>query len=290
MEILVTAHALGFGIYNDKLIQSLENNSHWKDLGYEVTEGQSRQGDAMVIERIKKNSPLSISKHQSPEEIIQLFSAVDFESEIEWVCNSIEKSIKEDGLRPDDIIVISLDDRNSKAYFERISKGLYNREIYTHNLSSNAYEKGFIEDECVTLSTVYKAKGHEAAMVFVIGCDIFDTHKDDRSMRNKVFTSFTRAKAWLRISGMNMEDGAIYEEIKQVIANEFKMKFIYKEAHIIQRDLDEENARKANLRELYEEAMNKFKKAGYSEQDIKKITQETQKKEIVTHDDGSDEE
>ena len=32
-EILVTAHAIGFGIYNDILLQSLENNSHWNDYG-----------------------------------------------------------------------------------------------------------------------------------------------------------------------------------------------------------------------------------------------------------------
>ncbi|OAK17195.1 hypothetical protein CN554_13170 [Bacillus wiedmannii] len=290
MEILVTAHALGFGIYNDKLIQSLENNYHWRDLGYKVIEGNSKPGDTMVIERVRKNSPLSISQHQAAEEIIKIFSAKGFNEEIEWVCDSIEKSITEEGLRPDDIIVICLDDRHNKKYFELISAELYGRDIYSHNLSTNSYEKGFIEDECVTLSTVYKAKGHEAAMVFVIGCDVFEASKDDRSMRNKVFTAFTRAKAWLRISGIGIEGESIENEIQQVIDNEFKLKFVYKEAHIIQRDLDEENEKKAKLREMIEEAKKKIKKAGFSEEEFNKIVQEEQKRDVIARIDGSEEE
>ena len=42
-------------------------------------------------------------------------------------------------------------------------------------------------------------------MVFVIGCDVFEDKKDSRIMRNKVFTAFTRAKIWLRISGTGEE-------------------------------------------------------------------------------------
>ncbi|MDA2261062.1 ATP-binding domain-containing protein [Bacillus cereus group sp. Bc200] len=288
-EILVTAHALGFGVNNDKLIQSLENNSHWKDLGYRVIEGDSKDGDRMLIERMVKNSPLSISQHQTPEEIIQLYSAESYNEEIKWICDSIETSVTDDGLRPDDIVVICLDDRHNRTYFNSISEELYTRGIYTHNLSSNSYEKGFIEDECVTLSTVYKAKGHEAAMVFVIGCDVFESSKDDKSMRNKVFTAFTRAKAWLRISGMKIENQAIYREVKEIIDNNFVMDFIYKEAHIIQRDLMEDNVKKAKLRESYQEWINELRKEGYSKDEINKVVEERQR-EVVFEDDGSDKE
>ncbi|MEN6460109.1 MAG: hypothetical protein ABFC94_01895, partial [Syntrophomonas sp.] len=57
LEILVTAHSIGFGIYSDQLIQSLENNAHWQDLGYEVLSGNCQDGDEMVIKRPPKNSP-----------------------------------------------------------------------------------------------------------------------------------------------------------------------------------------------------------------------------------------
>lgn len=284
-EILVTAHALGFGVYNDKLIQSLENNAHWEDLGYVVEEGESNPGDYMVIDRPLENSPLSISQYQKPNEIIEVYSAESFSKEINWVCNSIQRAIKVDGLRPDDIIVISLDDRNSKHYFNEIGDTLYKMGIFSHNLSSNFYEKGFIEDERVTLSTVYKAKGHEAPMVFVIGCDVFEGKKDERNMRNKVFTSFTRAKAWLRISGINIAEDSIVSEIRQVIANDFKMKFYHKESHVIQRDLNEEHVRKAALREMIQETIQKARKAGFSPKEIDKLYSEIQE----GIDSGSDE-
>ncbi len=58
-EILVTAHAIGFGIYNEDLIQMFENNQHWEDLGYIVEEGNSMAGDRMIISRPEENSPLS---------------------------------------------------------------------------------------------------------------------------------------------------------------------------------------------------------------------------------------
>ncbi|MGG0639318.1 ATP-binding domain-containing protein [Bacillus altitudinis] len=273
-EILVTAHALGFGINNDKLIQSLENNSHWEDLGYKVLEGNSQNGDLMKIERLEKNSPLSISKSQNSNEIIEIYSANSFDKEISWVCETIEKNIKEDGLRPDDIIVICIDDKNNKTYFESISNTLYSREIYTHNLSSNSYEKGFMEDNCVTLSTVYKAKGNEAAMVFVIGCDVFESRKDNRSMRNKVFTAFTRAKAWLKISGVNIQNDSITREVQEIISNNFIMEFTYKEAHVIQRDLHEVNAKKARLREIQQEFANQLKDDGYTQDEINQILKE----------------
>ena len=269
-EILVTAHALGFGIYNDILVQTLENKEHWEDVGYRVLSGEIKAGELVKIERPISNSPLSISNYCKIDDIIQYYSAVNFDDEIKWVVTEIEKAINNDGLRPDDIIVISLDDRNSKAYFNAISEELYKKGIYTNNLSANYYVKGFLEDDQVTLSTVYKAKGHEAAMVFVIGCDVFEVKKNDRVLRNKLFTAFTRAKAWLRISGLNIENDSLIKELKLVFENDFKLNFIHKEAHTISRDLNEAHIKKAKFREELATFISTLKEAGYTEKDIEK--------------------
>lgn len=267
-EILVMAHAIGFGIYNDKLIQMLQNNEHWEDLGYEVVEGNSKDNDHMVIKRRTECSPLTLNKFNSPDDIIEVYSAENFSQELMWVCDEIDKAINEDKLRPDDIIVISIDDRNSKNYFKHISSILKDRNIFTHNLSDNFYEKGFSEDECVTLSTVYKAKGNEAAMVFVVGCDVVEPDKDDRTMRNKLFTAFTRAKAWLRISGLNIENSSLIKEINQIKRKDFVLDFTYKSAHIIKRDLDSANSKKGAERKFMEDMIEKAKVSGFTEQEI----------------------
>ena len=267
-EILVMAHAIGFGIYNDKLIQMLQNNEHWEDLGYEVVSGNSKDNDHMIIKRRTECSPLTLNKYNSPDDIIEVYSADTFQDEVMWVCNEIYKAINEDKLRPDDISVISIDDRNSKTYFKHIGSMLKAKNIFTHNLLDNFYEKGFLEDECVTLSTVYKAKGNEAAMVFVVGCDVVEPEKDDRTMRNKLFTAFTRAKAWLKISGLHMEDSSLFNEIATIKQKNFVLDFIYKSAHIIQRDLDSANSKKGIKRKLMEDMIEKAKNAGFTDQDI----------------------
>lgn len=241
-EILIIAHALGFGFYGPALIQTLENNDHWKDVGYEVIEGNCNDGDDMVVLRPVENSPLSISEKQSMEEIVQYYKASNMAEEVEWVCSEIIKNINEDKLRPDDIIVISLDDRYAKQYFTSISGKLSEHDIYTNNLSSNFYQKGFQDDNRITLSSVYRAKGNEAPVVYVIGCDAFGAGLLSRKTRNKIFTAFTRAKAWLRISGSGDRMDDLINEIEQAKGHFPYFHFTHKSEKAINRDLAEINA------------------------------------------------
>ena len=268
-EILVLAHAIGFGIYNDSLIQSLENKQHWIDFGYNVLEGDCRIGDRMVIERPKENSPLLISDFQTPKQIIELKSLSSDLEEIKWVSDSIEYNIKHENVRPDDIIVICLDDKNSKGQLSSLSTMLNFKDIDTFNITDSFYSKGFIEEGSVTLSTVYKAKGNEAAIVYVMGTQVFQPRKNRRSMRNKIFTAFTRAKGWLKISGVNIEDDQLWKEINQVINDDFILKFIQTETkYTIERGKKstKDNKIKKKIKEL--------KQSGYNKEDISSILEE----------------
>ena len=243
LEVLVLAHAIGFGIYNTRLIQTLENNQHWRDFGYEVVQGNSRNGDKMEIVRPKTNSPLIISEKQRPDEIIKISSYDSMMEEIEAVTKDIIYNIKQDNLRADDIIVISLDDKNSKIQLKLLSDKLRVNGIESFNLTDRFYSKGFIEEGCVSLSTVYRAKGNEAALVYVIGAQVFESNSNRRSMRNRIFTAFTRAKGWLRVSGENIKDGKLWKEIQKVFENNFALKFTQNDPlYIIERD--KKNAKK----------------------------------------------
>lgn len=124
-EILVCAHALGFGIYSDTMVQTLENKAHWEDLGYEVETGDIRVGRKVVVMRPEANSPLVISRRQTPDEIISTFVADNMAQEADWAVAEIQDFIKE-GLNPNDVMVVCLDDRNARNYFKDISKKLDN--------------------------------------------------------------------------------------------------------------------------------------------------------------------
>ena len=80
---------------------------------------------------------------------------------------------------------ICLDETNSFNYFNGLEQRLEAKSIATYNVMDRDYVKGFYREGNVTLSSIFKAKGNEAAMVFVIGCDVFEDKKDSRIMRNK---------------------------------------------------------------------------------------------------------
>lgn len=263
-EILLTAVALGFGIYNDKLIQSLEDNTHWEDLGFTVIEGDCSKEENVIIERKEKASPLVIDNSKI-EDCVKFFEAPSFSEELDWVAKEISEAIIVDKLLPEDIAVVCLDESNVFNYFGGLEQRLMNKMIYTYNVMDRDYIKGFYMDGKVTLSSIFKAKGNEAAMVFVIGCDVFEEKKDLRTMRNKVFTAFTRAKIWLRISGTGEEclKQMLYE-VDQLKKNNLKFVFFNKPTHLLDKDWNEKSESYDDEQAFYEEILEMSRKKGIS--------------------------
>lgn len=252
LEILIVAHALGFGIYNERIVQRLENKEHWQDLGYEV-DGECLEGEFTVIKRPEKNSPSIISKFYDPKEIIKAYPAKTFDAEINWVCENIIDDIKEEKLLPEDILIISLDDKNTKIYFDNIESVLAESNIFVNNILNSYTGDTFSLQNKITFSTVYRAKGNEAPMVYIVGGDALNNMKNNIIGRNKLFTAFTRAKGWLRFSGMGTEFNMYITEIEKAIEKIPNMEFVYPGAEEInthRRELTKEHDRKNRERRI----------------------------------------
>lgn len=253
-EILIAAHALGFGIYSKEgFVQMLENKAHWEDLGYVVETGNCRPGEKTVIFRPAENSPLALSKHVARDDIIRWMRAKDLSEESAWICNEIQSFLAE-GLRPDDIMVVCMDDRNARTYFKVIAERLAEKSIMVNNVLTAMYiEPQFTIDNHVTLSTVYRAKGNEAAVVLAVGLDAIYPIRSTRRGRNKLFTAITRSKAWLRLSGIGGEAEVFFDEIKASLENFPRLKFVYPDLakiDTIQRDLSERSAKIQQIQQL----------------------------------------
>ncbi|MEO1871700.1 MAG: ATP-binding domain-containing protein [Cobetia sp.] len=269
LEVLITAHALGFGIYSERPVQMLENESHWKDVGYDLAPDQVFEiGSRVEITRDRSNSPLSIYKYQEPRDIIAYYKADNLEHECQWICSNILESISS-GLKPQDILVICLDDRNAKSYFSNLSVMLIENGIRSNNLlTSTASAPAFKINDMVTLSTVHRAKGNEAAEVYAAGIDAIYYERNNRSGRNKLFTAFTRTKAWLKISGINQEAEFFFKEIDMSVANSPSLIFDVpdaKEIETIQRDLQERSVGSRNIDIMVQELID----MGVPESEIK---------------------
>lgn len=255
-KIIFLAFALGLGIYNDRIIQMLENNSHWEDLGFEVLEGRSNVGDKMQIKRPPQNSPLEIPNTENIINLKTFNEEHGFEEECKYVVERIKKDI-DSKLCPEDIMVLSLDDKNSKAYLDTISALLLKNGIKCNNmLSKSDYSDiHFYVDNNVTLTTVYKAKGNEAASVYIVGIDgIFKEDKKDLiSNRNKIFTALTRTKYWLTITGIGQAADNFKKEYLKILSDYPYLNFTMPDKSTfknMQRDLSNKNSKLNKVRQL----------------------------------------
>ena len=254
-EVLVTALALGFGIYSQEgvIVQMLENKDHWTDLGYMVEQGNCVPGEATIITRRPENSPLPLGKYVPREDIIQWHIANSFEDELIWAVGEIKQFLK-GGLKPEDILVISLDDRNAKSYFKNIAKMLSEFDIGVNNILQQPFtEPQFYVQDHITLSTVYRAKGNEAAVVFAMGLDAMYPLRNIRKGRNRIFTALTRSKAWVRISGTGPGAEFFSGEFQKALKHFPSIRFTYpdrKNIDLIQRDLDERSAKIMDIQQL----------------------------------------
>ena len=265
-EILVMAHALGFGIYS-QIVQLLESPDHWQDVGYEVITSDFVVGQPVEILRPEENSPVSLTGEGLPK-LIKYEIAPGLHEEVAWIVAEAIQFIQS-GLQPEDIMVVALDDRNMRAYFKHLSAKFASHNIATNNIHADPYsEPAFTITGRVTLSTVYRAKGNEAAVVFAIGTDALSL--DLRSHRNRLFAAFTRTKAWLRVSGVSLA-APIGREIDRAAENfpflRFKMPDLAN-INLIQRDLSERAVEGKQIRKEY---FARLKRAGFSDDEIAEL-------------------
>lgn len=276
--VLTSAFALGLGIYNDNVLQRLENNKHWEDLGFKVIKGESKTGDDMEIERPEESSPIETNEYFNQDSIsIQVFE--DLTAETDFICKQIYNDIYVENLNPDDICVISLDQKNISNYFSAIEKKLEKLNIQTFNLlDAPSNNTKFSVKGNVTLSTINKAKGNEVGMVYVLGVDSVFNNKDYIISRNQLFTAITRSKGWVTLTGFKKAELCV-NELSKLKKNKYKLIFKQpseKSTKTIYRGMDK---MQSELNELSRKLEKISKETGLSlEEILKTIETHNQKK------------
>lgn len=237
-DILTAAHAIGMGFFREEgMITGYTTKKDWENIGYTVLDGNfKRDGNIVKMERKKENStnPIHEFFKGSCIEFKTYNSHNDLEEEL---VRDIKNDIEIQKLDPSrDILVVSLKDGyNGKKYVDAIcsymkAKGInyYVPSMDSMNkLSCNRKEADrFWFDGAVTVSNINRAKGNEAAMVYVIGLEDVAQNEDSVEFRNQLFVALTRAKCWVKVMGVGEYE--FYEEFNKAInANgKFEFKFI----------------------------------------------------------------
>lgn len=224
-KILTCAFSLGLGIYNSKVLQRIPYNRNWEALGFKVEQGDCENtGDDMIISRPDEYSP-SILNEQLSGNIVNLLQFDSYDKECDYVVDSVVKDIRNEYLKADDICVICLDDKYMGRYYDYIEPKLSQQGIRCFNmLNAPNTNTRFSYDNMVTLSTVNRAKGNEAGMVYIVGADYVFVSPNDVYRRNKLFTSMTRAKGWVCVTGCKSIEYGI-NEFRQLVDNGDKLVF-----------------------------------------------------------------
>ncbi|MCC8913490.1 ATP-binding domain-containing protein [Xanthomonas euvesicatoria] len=230
--LLATAHALGFGIYREPqgLIQMFEQKELWQEVGYRVHGGSLDDGKFVSLERTEETSPKFLEVHSDIEDLIQFKTFESEEDQTNWLVQEIQKNISEDELNAEDIIVINpepLKTRNAVGKARSILlKGGINSSIAGVTNSTDI----FFESDAVTFTGVFRAKGNEGAMVYVINAqDCYSTFLPSElgTARNRLFTAITRSKAWVRVIGVGPNMRKLQDEFSRVKEHEFRLEFTY---------------------------------------------------------------
>ncbi len=232
---LMIAHGLGLGLYRKEgIIDVLSDKKTWSSLGYDVLQPNKDlfvENDKLIITRPEKNSRNTLEKILKENGIAEseLLKEAFFENSIheyDSVAKEITRLIIKEKFSPEQIIVISLANANTKEIFIRLRQMLEKEKIKSITpgfveASSSFQEKGY-----VTLTTPFRAKGNEADVVFVIDAQNVISKYSFRG-RNAIFVSITRSRGWTYISGSGPNTQALQDEIQKIKTDYPQFKFTF---------------------------------------------------------------
>lgn len=231
--VLMTAHGAALGLYTPKPNEMFYQAKEWEALGYKVirpVKHTLEEGDKVEIERPAENSKNLLEKilenHQkNPLSLVQHKQLDTLEEEFEFIADRAYKLIQFERVPPEEIIMINLGKGSNKYDMLALQRKLSYRGI-------NSVIPGYVEsadvfkpEGYVTITTPFRAKGNEANIVFVFNSQYVVSDLTLRN-RNSFFVSITRSRGWCFITGNGEKMTTLQNEIKNIIGDFPKFKFI----------------------------------------------------------------
>jgi superfamily I DNA and RNA helicase len=263
---LTTAHAVGFGVYRKEgLIQFFEDTGLWEDIGYRIRSGALQPGQRVELERDSSSYPQYFSELLDPADAVQWFSFASPKAQAEWLAAEINRNLTEDELKHTDILVVLPNAVTSKSDAGMLIEELERYSIPAHLAGVMTSVDRLYQDGSVAISGIYRAKGNEAPIVYILNSEYALRPFATVRARNALFTAITRSRAWVRIVGCGATMDAFMAELKAVRDHRYRLDFIVPteqqlaRMRRIHRDLsDEEIAKQKNAVKNLEQVFQMF--------------------------------
>lgn len=223
---LATAHALGIGVYREGgLLQHFDEPELWDDVGYETVHGELALGSPVTLERKYDSSPPYFRERLEAEDAVVMETFDSQEAQDIWVAREIRKNLNEDELEHDDILIVLPDVYRAKSRAPRLMRTLLEHGIPSHLVGvSTSADTVFLRGS-IALAHIFRAKGNEAPMVYVIDAQHAASDNNAVTRRNTLFTAITRSRAWVRVVGYGNAMNVIANEIEAVRQKNFRLEF-----------------------------------------------------------------
>ena len=223
--VLALAHSLGFGIYRDHLVQHFDELGLWEDIGYKKDKGTLSYGKKVTLSRRHDSTPNYFFELLNPEDVINTKCFSDVDSQYDFVANQIRKNIIEDELDPDDILVIFPSVIYAKSQYQKFAQHLVRYSISSILTGVTNDRDIFRIPGSITCSAIYRAKGNEAPMVYIVNSECCYEGIELIKLRNILFTAITRSRAWVRLYGVGSSMDGLINEIQKFINKEYVLDF-----------------------------------------------------------------
>jgi superfamily I DNA and RNA helicase len=225
---LSTAHALGFGIYRrDGLVQMFDDAQLWRDVGYEVKVGTLALGEYVTLGRRPECSPPYFREYIKPEDAVAWYSFESEEEQARWVASDIQRCVVEEELELRDVLIVLPDVVTARSKATQYMKALDQLGLASHLAGVTSSRDVLFIDKSVAITQIYRAKGNEAAMVYVVNADYCYSGYELRRRRNTLFTAITRSKAWVSVCGVLPVMDSLIEEMTKVRSSGYNLDFKY---------------------------------------------------------------
>lgn len=224
--VLAVAHALGFGVYRTGgLIQMFDEPELWADIGYEVVHGELAPGKDVTVSRRANASPSFFSDNLKPEDsvVCRYFDTQD--EQLAWVVDDICENLRSQELEASDFLVILADPLTVAAEAAPLMAALKARSVESHIAGVTFSRDSFFVEGSVAISGIYRAKGNEAPIVYVLNSEYCFDGPELIRRRNILFTAITRSRGWVRICGCGPEMKCLAGEVEAVAAHDYRLSF-----------------------------------------------------------------